>query len=113
MAASTKSSLRFYHSDSLRTKTLAFLTTVEQASDRTRYRGALADLAIELTNSGMEYYFLRALQLAKVGFVVEQSARLSLGVSMGVLTPVIRNVIGHMNQAQLLIVCGHIRQLME
>jgi len=37
----------------------------------------LADLVADLTQAGMDYYYLRALKLAQVGFVVEQSARLA------------------------------------
>ncbi|MEP7262558.1 MAG: hypothetical protein ABI669_15215 [Usitatibacter sp.] len=38
--------LRFYHSDDLRTRTLAVLTSMEQYSQPTRHRDALADIAI-------------------------------------------------------------------
>ena len=105
--------LRFYHSQSLRTKTLAVLTTLEQAQDATRHRNALTDIVLELTDSGLEYYFLRPLKLANAGFVIEQSAQMGMGAVKRVMAPVIRNVIGYMDQRQLLIVCHHIRQLME
>src|ERR1035441_6082020 len=65
---SSQPSLRFYYSESIRAKTLAVLTTLEKAKDGTKYCGALADVVVKLTDSGMEYYFLRPLKLAKVGF---------------------------------------------
>ena len=68
---------------------------------------------LELTDSGLEYYFLRPLKLANVGFVVEQSAQLGIGSVKRVMAPVIRNIIGHMDGQQLLTVCQHIRHLME
>ncbi len=105
--------LRFYHSDRLRAKTLAVLTTLEQAHDPTRHRDALSDIVLELTDSGMEYYFLRPLKLAQVSFVVEQSAYLGMGGVKRVMAPIIRSIIGHMDAPQLLTVCSHIRQLME
>jgi hypothetical protein len=105
--------LRFYHSDKLRVKTLAVLTTLEQAQDSTRHRTALSDIVVELTDSGMAYFFLRPLKLAKVGFVVEQSAQLGIGGVMRMMAPVIRNVIGNMDKQHLLTVCRHIRQLMD
>ena len=110
---SDKPFLRFYHSESLRTKTLAILTTLEQAQDSTRHRGALSDIVLELTDSGMDYYFLRPLKLAQVGFVVEQSAYLGMGGVKRVMAPIIRNIIGHMDTQQLRTVCSHMRQLME
>jgi hypothetical protein len=105
--------LRFYHSESLRAKTLAVLTTLEKAKDGTKHRGALADVFVQLTDSRMEYYFLRPLKLAKVGFFVQQSANLGMSATTGVLASVIRNIIGGMDGPQLLAVCSHIRQLME
>ncbi len=105
--------LRFYFPDNLRAKTLTILSRVEQAKDRTQHRGALAGLVVELTNSGMDYYFLRPLRLAKVGFIVEQSANVGMTGVTQLLGSVIHNVIGHMDNSQLLTVCTHIRQLME
>jgi hypothetical protein len=105
--------LRFYHSASLRTRTLAVMMVIEQTPDPTRYRDALSDMVMELTDSGLEYYFLRALDLAKVSFVVKQSATVGMAAVKRVMGPVVRNVIGHMDRDQLLAVCGHIRQLME
>ena len=112
-AASPEPSLRFYHSKALRAKTLAVLTALEKAKDSTKHRGALADVAVELTDSGMEYYFLRPLKLAKAGFFIEQSASLGLSATTGILAPVIRNILGRMDRPQLLAVCSHMRQLME
>ena len=110
---STQPFLRFYHSEILRAKTLAVLTTLEKSKDSTKHRDALADIVGELTDSGMEYYFLRPLKLAKAGFFVEQSANLGMSAATGVLASVMRNIIGAMDGPQLLVVCSHIRQLME
>ena len=112
-AESPEPSLRFYHSKALRVKTLAVLTALEKAKDSTKYRDALADVAVELTDSGMEYYFLRPLKLANAGFFIEQSASLGLSATTGILAPVIRNILGRMDRPQLLAVCSHIRHLME
>ncbi len=105
--------LRFYHSAELRDKTLAIIRNIERASDPGRYRSALADVVMELTDAGLNYYFLRALDLAKVNFVVKQSAHLGVGSVMRVMGPVVHNIIGMMDKRQLLVVCGHIRALMD
>ena len=105
--------LRFYHSESLRLKTLAVLTALERAKNKTDHRNALADIVVELTDSGMEYYFLRPLQIAKAGFLTEQSANLGMAATTRVLGTVIRNIIGRMDDPQLLSVCSYIRQLMK
>jgi hypothetical protein len=105
--------LRFYHSKSLRAKTLAVLTTLEQAEEGTEYRNALADIVVELTDSGMDYFFLRPLKIAKAGFFTEQSANLGMAATTNILGSVIRSIIGRMEGPQLLAVCSYIRQLME
>ena len=88
------------------------LGTLEQAQDVTAHRDALADVVVELTNSGMDFYFMKPLKLAKAGFIVQQSANLGLAGAQQVMGSVIRNIIGRMDGPQLLSVCGSIRQLM-
>jgi hypothetical protein len=109
---SSKPFLRFYHSEELREKTLSVLTTLEQAQDATEQRDALADVVVELTHSGMDYYFMKPLQLTKPSFIVQQSASLGLAGVKRVFGSVIRNIIGRMDNTQLLSVSGSIRQLM-
>lgn len=105
--------LRFYHSKNLRANTLAVLATLEQAQDCTRYSNALTDIVMELTDSGLDYYFMRPLKIVNMGFVIEQSAQLGMASVKRVIAPVIRNVIGHMDAQQLLSVCAYVRQLMD
>ena len=109
----SKPFLRFYFSESLRRKTLSTLTTLEHAPDATAHRDALADVVVELTHSGMDYYFMRPLKLAKAGFIVQKSAHLGLAGVLQVMASATRNVIGRMNRFQLLSVCGFIRKLMH
>ena len=110
---SAKPFLRFYHSDALRAKTLAVLSTVEDASDATKHRGALGDVIVELTDGGMDYYFMRPLKVAKAGFFIEQTANLGMATAKKVFASVVRNIIGRMDPPQLVSVCGSIRQLMK
>ena len=105
--------IRFYHSDDLRARTLALLATLEQSRDDPRHRDALTDLVLEFLDVGLDYYFLRALRLAQAGFVAEQTARLGLDSVRRAMAPVIRSIIGRLDKRQLIVVCGHIRHLME
>jgi hypothetical protein len=111
--SSAKPFLRFYHSAALRKKTLAVLTSLESARDATVHRGALADIAVELTNGGLDYYFIQPLKVAKAGFVVEQSASLGMVGVQQLMGSVIRNVIGRMTGAQLLSVGKSLREFMR
>jgi len=103
--------MRFYHSEALRVKTDATLGALEGASNPEAHRDRLADLVEELIESGMDYYFLRALKLAKMGFVAEQSARLGMSGSVKLIASVSRKFIARMDGAQLIIVSSHIRTL--
>jgi hypothetical protein len=111
-SAPLKPFLRFYHSEALRKKTLSLLSTIEHAQDATTYRDALSNLVVELTNSGMDYCFMKPLKLTKPGFIVEQSANLGLAGVQQVIGSVVRQIIGRMDSPQLISVCGSIRQLM-
>ena len=109
----SKPFLRFHHSEALRKKTLAVIVDVEQAEDPASHRDTLADLVVELTDSGLDYFFIKQLKLARPGFLVEQSASLGMVGTQRVMGTVIRQVIGRMEGPQLLSVCGSIRQLMR
>jgi len=104
--------LRFYHSRELRVRTLEVLLAVESADEATAHSAHLGELVVELTNSGLDQYFLQPLKASKANFVVQQSARLGVSGVRKVMGPVIRNVIGCMDDRQLLSVCGSIRQFM-
>jgi hypothetical protein len=112
-SASPRPFLRFYHPENLRVRTLAVLTTLEKAKDKTDHRDELAEIVTELTDSGMDYYFLRPLKIANAGFFTEQTAALGMAATTRVLGSVIRNIIGGMDSPQLLSVCSYIRQLMR
>ena len=106
-------SLRFCCPEALHAKVLHLLDALEQAEDPTRHRGALGDLVVELTNAGMDDYFLQPLRLAKVGFMVQQTANLGVAGATRIMAPMIRNIIGRLDQSQLLSISGYIRHLMR
>lgn len=108
----SKPFLRFHHSHELRVKTLEVLVTVESAEKATVYCGELTELVLELTDSGMDQYFLQSLKATRANFVVQQSAALGLAGVRKAMGTVIRNILGRMDDRQLLLVCGSIRQFM-
>ncbi len=110
--AATGPFLRFHHSEALRKKTLALLGAIEKSDDATAHRDALADLVVELTNCGLDAFFIGPLKHAKAGFIVEQSANLGMKGVQQVMASVVRKIIGRMGNPQLLSVCGSMRQFM-
>jgi len=86
--------------------------TVENAEKATAYSGELTELVLELTDHGLDQYFLQSLKATKANFVVQQSAALGMAGVQKVMGTVIRNILGRMDDRQLLVVCGSIRQFM-
>lgn len=113
MSVSHKPYIRFLHSEELRTKSIKVLDALEQAEDPKQYRDELRDLVIELTDVGLDYFFIKPLALTKVGFVTQRSAKLGIAGAQRVMGKVIRKIIGGMDSDQLLVISSYIRQLMN
>ena len=111
-AQSSKPFLRFHHSKDLRTRTLEVLAAVESADRATTCSEQLIEVVLELIDVGLDQYFVQSLKAAKVNFLVEQSAVLGLSGVEKVMATVIRNILGRMDDRQLLSVCSSIRQFM-
>ena len=107
----TGPSLRFYHSEVLREKTNTVLSALESQPGHPHHGEAIADLVTHLIEAGMDYYFLKPLKQAEVGFVAEQSARLGISGAVKLVSSVSRKFIIRMDHAQLLVVATHIRSL--
>lgn len=110
-AAGTEPSLRFHHSKALRARTEAVLGALEKSPDQGNHADAMADLVADLVEAGMDYYFMRALKQADVGFLKEQSARLGITGAVTLINSVSRKFIVRMDSAQLLAVAAHMRSL--
>jgi hypothetical protein len=106
-------SLRFFHSEALRSKTLAVLEALESADVPADHREALAAVVVELTETGLDYYFVKPVKAAKVGFMAEQSTKVGISTILKVMAPVTRRIIGGMDSDQLRVVTSHIRHLMQ
>ncbi|ALT76287.1 hypothetical protein [Paucibacter sp. KCTC 42545] len=108
----SKPFLRFHHSQALRVKTLKVLLAVEAAEQATEHADVLTDLVLELTDQGLDQYFLQSLKATKANFLVQQSAALGMVGVNKLMGTVIRNIISRMDDKQLRVVCGSIRQFM-
>ncbi|MBX7258872.1 MAG: hypothetical protein K1Y02_21090 [Candidatus Hydrogenedentes bacterium] len=105
-------SIRFFHSRRLRTRTLRVLEDLEQSSNAAEHGKALGELVVELTQAGMSYFFLTPMEMVKMKPVVQRSAKIGLSSMLGVMCPIVKNVIGHMDDAQLRKIAQFIRTLM-
>ena len=105
--------LRFYHSKALRKRTLAVFDKIDAAEDPTVHRADLAEVIVDLMDSGAAAFFTTPLKHAKVGFLIEQTANLGLAGTMRVMAGVVRNITGQMEGAQMRSVCDAIRGFMR
>ena len=94
----TGPSLRFYHSEKLREKTNTVLSALESQPGHPHHGEAIADLVTHLIEAGMDYYFLKPLKQAEVGFVAEQSARLGISGAVKLVSSVSRKFIIRSNR---------------
>jgi hypothetical protein len=108
----SKTSLRFPLPPALRARTLKVLTKLDGDADPTRHAEDLCALVLTLTETGMDYYFLKAVRDAKLGFVARQTASLGVAGTIRVMAPIVRTVLGGADSAQLRAVAKHIRGLM-
>jgi hypothetical protein len=113
MPPKAKPSLRFFHSTALRARTDKVLAAIEHDQDPTQHANALAALVASLTEAGLDYYFLKPLNLAKVGFVARQTASFGMAGALRIMSPMIRSILGGADGGQLRIISRHIRQLMD
>ena len=104
---------RFYPSRDLHSHLIEILDEIQNSADATACRAKLSDCVKELTAGGFDYYVAGPLKDAKVGFVTQQTANLGLLGVQQVMTPVIRNIIGRLEHAQLQAIAQSIRQLMN
>jgi hypothetical protein len=88
------------------------LKGIEEDPDPTRHTAALTSLVLSLTEAGLEFYFLKAVEDAKLGFVARQTASLGISGAVRVMSPIVRSVLGGADAGQLRVVSKHIRRLM-
>ncbi len=110
-SAAAEPSLRFHYPEPLRARTHAVLAALEAAPERPGHGDAVAGVVSELVEAGMDYYFMRALRRAEVGFVAEQTARVGMSGALKLVNSMSRKFIVRMDNRQLLIVAQHIREL--
>jgi hypothetical protein len=105
-------SLRFRYSEDLHARAVTLLDRVEHAADATEFRKPLGELVVELTDAGLNYYFLKPLELANGGFLSTQSAAFGISSAVRIMSPFIRSTIGGMDKKQLVVIAGYLRRLM-
>ena len=106
-----KPSLRFFHSAALRRRSDRLLAAIESDGDAKAHAHDLADLVVELTEAGMDYYFLKPIRNAKLGMVAQKTAQFGVAGALRMMTPIVRTVLHGATAAQLRTIATHMREL--
>jgi len=106
-------SVRFFCSAGLRKRTDAVLARIDRDDDATQHAGALSRIVVELTEAGLDYYFLKPMREAKFGFVARQTANLGMSGALRVISPAIGRILAGADTTQLRGVARHIRHLTD
>ncbi len=113
MPPAEKPFLRFTHSKALRRRTLDVLDAIDEVPDPTPLREDLSALLSELTEAGMQFFFLDNVKKLKMGFVVTQSSNIGVASVLRIMAPTVRNIVGRMDKKQMKQVSKIMRGLME
>ena len=110
--ATAKPALRFSYSTALRARTLKVLSAIEHDEDPTLHAGELRAVVLALTEAGMDFYYLKAVKDAKLGFMARQTAGLGVTGAVRIMSPILKSVLGGADGKQLRAIAKHIRMLM-
>jgi hypothetical protein len=73
----------------------------------------LTDLILDLTDTGLSYFFLYSLESIGVGALRRKGAEIALGTAGRVLPPVVRSTVGSMTEDQLLKLADFIEHMVS
>lgn len=96
----------------LRQKTLETIAALRESSDPRGQIPLLSGLIAELTEAGLEYYFVHSLEKAGVGLIGVSTAKLGIASTSKGIPVVINKVVGAMSNSQLLAVADFIDGLL-
>lgn len=100
--------LSFPLSEELRQQTVETIAKLRESSDRRQHIPLLSDLISELTEAGLEYFFVHSLKQAGVGLIGVSTAKLGIASTSKGIPVVINKVVGLMSNDQLLAVAEFI-----
>ena len=75
--------------------------------------GDLIDLVIDLTDTGLTYFFLHPLELVGVGTIRRKGVEVALGTAGRLLPSVVRRTVGSMSVDQLLQIADFIEAMVS
>lgn len=102
----------FEISRELRGRVLQAVEEVRREPNDKANVGKLVDVVIELTDCGLEYFFLYSLEQAAVGLVTRKGVELALGAAGRTLPPVVRRTVRSLSEEQLLQIADFVEHIL-
>lgn len=106
-------SLRYYLNADLYRRTEDLLAKIEADDKGSRHAADFAELVNELTDGGLTYYFVEPLKQANAGYMAQKTAQIGMASVAKIARPIIRKLIGGLNDEQLKSVCAYVRQILH
>ena len=75
-------------------------------------RGALVEIVLELTDRGMDFYYLEPLRRARVGAMATSATRLGIAAAGRGIPPIVRRVISSLDDEQVLGVADFVDEIL-
>ncbi len=97
-----KHRLAFAISPQQSARTEAVIAKLRADGDRRAHAGELTELVIDLTETGLRSYFLQPLEIAGVGLVSRNVAKLGIATVGKSIPVMVRKILGAMSGEQLL-----------
>ncbi len=96
----------------LAARTAAVVEKLRADDDRKQHLPELVKVVLELTETGLHYYFLYPLELAKVGLISRSAAKVGIAAAGKGIPVIVRRVVGSMSDDQLLAVADFLDRMM-
>ena len=104
---------RFTLPDALGAKTKRVLDALQKADDPTQHGAELSEVIIALMDAGLKFYFLDPMKQIRLNAVVFQGSALGLAGVIGIIAPMVRNVVAHLDDKQLREVARIMQEMMR
>lgn len=104
---------RFTLPDALGVRTKRVLAAIAENDEPGQYGTELSEVIIALMDAGLKFYFLDPMKRIRLNAVVFQGSALGLAGVLGIIAPMVRNVVAHLDDKQLREVAQIMREMMR
>lgn len=94
-------------------KAVEFVHAIEATDKPTKYANTLIDIIYEMTDVGLEYFFLESLRQAKIGKMSQGAIKMGLNSGKKAVLLVASKIIRSMNSEQMTSIAAYMKNILE